>query len=334
MRRAARRRKLRKTGTGNGQAPSGSGPSVAGLYKGVLIGMGFSITIALTVVVSGVVLLVRGEVLEATDRDNVEQLGTAVAENPDEDSPVHISMSVRHLGNLEIEVFAQIALGETNAPLTQANAVFYADMLEMPGRHTRGPITMQQMPNQPGCYTARDQLAMLGSYEIRVVLRQPGPAEERMVIPVGVVSGALLEDPNQICQAGEPSVHDFGPAQDALSTATQVPDIEVQNVEVTMATRNRFDKDEIVVQAGKPIRVRVYNEDSGNVHDWNLIDLSRNAVLAQTPACKDCQESTTFETPLPGEYLFICNFHPSLMRGRFIVLPEGESPPRQEEGDP
>ncbi len=72
----------------------------------------------------------------------------------------------------------------------------------------------------------------------------------------------------------------------------------------------------ITVKAGQKITIVLRNDDAGMLHDLRIegLDLSLEAV--------SCGETTrlTFTVPRePGEYVYLCSFHPRRMRGVFVV---------------
>jgi plastocyanin len=280
--------------------------------------MAVSGAVALALMAWALVLLAQAR---PTESIAAGRQGQVAEEEGAASEAVRVRAAARHLGNLEMEVTALLTMNQAERQLTGAEVVAYADMTDMPGRHTVGPVPLEPVTGEPGCYRARMQLVMLGTYEFRIAVRAPLPAEETIVVPVGVVGGTPAGTGSTVCggagagaETGEP-----GPAGDPRAGPS-----DAQVVEVTMAPRNRFDPEEIVVEAGRPVTVKTYNEDPGQMHNWTLVDVERGATLATTTPCAGCQESVTFEAPLPGEYLFQCDLHPHLMRGRMTVVAGGE----------
>ena len=278
-------------------------------YRDVLAVMGFGMTIALSVVVFGLILLsqqvVLGTGVDEPDHDHEEALVDRQAQS----SPVNIEIDAKHLGSLEVQIEALVTMNEPKRGLTQAQVVAYTDMVEMPRAHPKGPLSMEPVPGQPGRYTVRSRQVMLGTYKVRVVVRQPVQGEASVVVPVGVVG--------QAPSLSTPEGNDTPSATEAPAASGRG-----QTVDIAMVPTNRFDKTEIVVRAGQPVTINVYNEDQGVMHNFAVYDPSAGGTLAFMHPCQDCQESIAFEAPLPGEYLFRCDLHPSQMRGRFVVLPE------------
>ncbi|MCH8822220.1 MAG: cupredoxin domain-containing protein [Planctomycetes bacterium] len=72
----------------------------------------------------------------------------------------------------------------------------------------------------------------------------------------------------------------------------------------------------ITVKRGQKVTIILRNDDAGMLHDLVIegLDVSLESV--------SCGEATrlTFTAPSePGEYVYLCSFHPRRMRGVFIV---------------
>ncbi len=72
----------------------------------------------------------------------------------------------------------------------------------------------------------------------------------------------------------------------------------------------------ITVKRGQRITIVLRNDDAGMLHDLVIegLDIRLEAV--------SCGETTrlTFTAPRePGEYVYLCSFHPRRMRGVFVV---------------
>ena len=72
----------------------------------------------------------------------------------------------------------------------------------------------------------------------------------------------------------------------------------------------------ITVKRGQRVTITLRNDDAGMLHDLVIegLDLRLEVV--------SCGETTrlTFTAPRePGEYVYLCSFHPRRMRGVFIV---------------
>lgn len=151
--------------------------------------MGFGMTVALAIVVVGIVLLGGQESSEvgAASQPTPE---SSSAPEPEAEAgspagvPVGIAIDAEHRGNLELDILARVSI-EGNA-LFQAEVVAYTDMLQMPQAHAQGPFAMEEV--EPGVYTARTTLPMVGDYEVRVEVRSPVTGEARKVVPVAVVA--------------------------------------------------------------------------------------------------------------------------------------------------
>ena len=72
----------------------------------------------------------------------------------------------------------------------------------------------------------------------------------------------------------------------------------------------------ITVKRGQRVTITLRNDDAGMLHDLVIegLDVRLEAV--------SCGETTrlTFTAPRePGEYVYLCSFHPRRMRGVFVV---------------
>ena len=72
----------------------------------------------------------------------------------------------------------------------------------------------------------------------------------------------------------------------------------------------------ITVKRGQKVTIILRNDDAGMLHDLVIegLDVRLEAV--------SCGETTrlTFTVPRePGEYVYLCSFHPTRMRGVFVV---------------
>ncbi|MBI4499306.1 MAG: hypothetical protein HY689_15580 [Chloroflexi bacterium] len=175
MGRAAQRRKLRDVRHRDGHGSAAVG--LPGPYRGALITIGLGMALAVGVVLLGLLLLARGDAAAVRALDDQ---GTPTAS-----APVHLEVEARHLGNLNLEISAAVTMNEARRPLGGAEVVAYTDMVEMPLAHTQGPLSMQEVPGRPGVYATRTAVPMVGSYEVRVEVRQPVQGTAREVVFVG-----------------------------------------------------------------------------------------------------------------------------------------------------
>jgi plastocyanin domain-containing protein len=90
----------------------------------------------------------------------------------------------------------------------------------------------------------------------------------------------------------------------------------VQEVRVTV--KGGYSPDTIVVQAGKPVRLRFYRDETADCSE--RIVFERFGIDQQLPAF----QTTTIEfTPeQPGEYAFRCGMN--MLKGLLVVEPPGE----------
>jgi len=184
MGRAARRRKLRAQNGANGErAGAGPGPGLSNAYRAILGGLAFGTTLAVAVVIVGLVFLFQesgaGVPAQGAAHDPVEPSGPAQAA---------IEVEARHLGNLQVELAATVTMNDSRRELTQADVVAYTDMVEMPGGHTQGPIVLTEAPGQPGRYVAETEVPMVGDYEVHVEVRSPVQGDAHATVTVGTLA--------------------------------------------------------------------------------------------------------------------------------------------------
>jgi plastocyanin len=92
----------------------------------------------------------------------------------------------------------------------------------------------------------------------------------------------------------------------------------VQQVTITVADNYRFDPSTITVHQGM-VRITLVHKGIGAPHDFSVVGFPGD----QTPLANHGQTvSTTFMTPSPGTYKFICTIHVAQgQTGELIVLP-------------
>ena len=72
----------------------------------------------------------------------------------------------------------------------------------------------------------------------------------------------------------------------------------------------------ITVKRGQKVTITLRNDDAGMIHDLIIegLDLS-----LETVSYGETTRLTFTVTSEPGEYVYLCSFHPRRMRGMFIV---------------
>ena len=95
-----------------------------------------------------------------------------------------IDVTARHLGNLQVQVEAQVSAPTSYDPITMAQVVAYTDMVAMPLSHRQGPIVMAEASGRKGLYQAVTTLPMPGEYDIAVEVKRPmaAVAHERLMV--------------------------------------------------------------------------------------------------------------------------------------------------------
>ena len=102
----------------------------------------------------------------------------------------------------------------------------------------------------------------------------------------------------------------------AVRATTSAGGMGVQEVRVTV--KGGYTPDTIVVQAGKPVRLQFYRDETADCSERVVFE--RFGIDQQLPAF----QTTTVEfTPeQPGEYPFRCGM--SMLKGLLVVEPPGE----------
>jgi plastocyanin len=91
------------------------------------------------------------------------------------------------------------------------------------------------------------------------------------------------------------------------------------------ASTKGFDQTCLAAPAGQDFTVTLKNDDTGTQHDWALFrDPSASDRLGGAPSAADFTtgpgEATYQVKGLPsGTYFFHCDFHPTTMKGTFVV---------------
>ena len=72
----------------------------------------------------------------------------------------------------------------------------------------------------------------------------------------------------------------------------------------------------ITVKTGQKITIVLRNDDAGMLHDLVIEGLD---VRLESVSCGETTRLTFTAPRQPGEYVYLCSFHPRRMRGVFIV---------------
>ena len=72
----------------------------------------------------------------------------------------------------------------------------------------------------------------------------------------------------------------------------------------------------ITIKRGQKITIILRNDDAGMLHDLVIEGLN---VRLETVSCGETTRFTFTAPREPGEYVYLCNFHPTRMRGVFVV---------------
>lgn len=98
-----------------------------------------------------------------------------------------VDVTVRHLGDLKVQIEAQISAPGSYDPITKGQVAAYTDMVAMPMAHRQGPIVMSEAAGRPGVYQALTTVAMVGEYDVTVELRQPMAAKAHKRLKIETV---------------------------------------------------------------------------------------------------------------------------------------------------
>jgi hypothetical protein len=100
----------------------------------------------------------------------------------------NIQIQTRHLGNLVLDIKAEVTMNQDRDSLMKAKVVAFTDMVQMPNAHSKGPLPLQEAPGKPGLYETTTQLPMPGDYKIRVVVENPVQGEQTTTVPVNTTN--------------------------------------------------------------------------------------------------------------------------------------------------
>jgi YtkA-like protein len=98
-----------------------------------------------------------------------------------------IAVTSEHLGDLQVQIQAQVTAPETYDPITKGQVVAYTDMVAMPKMHRQGPIMMAEVSGRPGVYQALTTVPMIGEYHVTVEVKQPMASQANQRIDVQTV---------------------------------------------------------------------------------------------------------------------------------------------------
>ena len=91
--------------------------------------------------------------------------------------------------------------------------------------------------------------------------------------------------------------------------------------EVRVLVKGGYTPDTIVVQAGKPVRLQFYRDETADCSERVLFE--RFGIDQQLPAFQTT--SVEFTPDQPGEYSFRCGMN--MLKGLLVVEPEGDRRP-------
>lgn len=154
-------------------------------YTLLVLAMAYAATIALLVVSVGFTTLARtGTGIQR--RPAARSAAGVTGQNQGGPRP-NIKIRARHLGNLVVNVKADVSLNKAHNALMKAKVALYTDMVQMPQMHAEGPIPMRESSKRHGLYEATTNVPMVGDYKLRVVVQDPVKGEATTTFSVGTV---------------------------------------------------------------------------------------------------------------------------------------------------
>jgi hypothetical protein len=157
-------------------------------YAGTLLVMLYGSAISVLVIAVGVgALLTEG--IKSGGAESAVADETQHRQGKPAGSPADISLAAENLGNLRVRIDARVTMNAPKRPLGGARVEAFLDMIQMPGAHSQGPLYLRSGDN-PGVYSTVATVPMVGDYEVRVQMNDPGLpvyGEAKKVVSVGVV---------------------------------------------------------------------------------------------------------------------------------------------------
>ncbi|MGN9907471.1 hypothetical protein ACTMTJ_07930 [Phytohabitans sp. LJ34] len=172
----------RTTGSGRATRRGRPHPHDSRYRQGFVLGLSVGMSLALVLAVVAFVLT------RPQTSPPASTTAAATTANSDaghqQQAKAAIAITARHLGNLRVQIDAQVTAPVSYDPISMGQVVAYTDMVEMPMSHRKGPIVMAELGNRKGTYQAVTTLSMIGEYDIMVEVKQPmaSTAHERLAI--------------------------------------------------------------------------------------------------------------------------------------------------------
>ncbi|MEV1288533.1 hypothetical protein [Micromonospora sp. NPDC049679] len=155
--------------------------------QGFLLGMSVGMSLAL---VLGVVafIVTRSGVASVPAPAAASATGRPTEQNRQPQAAIDVT--ARHLGNLQVQIEAQVSSPGSYDPITMGQVAAYTDMVAMPMSHRQGPIMMAESGGRRGLYQAVTTLPMTGEYDIMIEVKQPMAARAHKRIKVDTVAAS------------------------------------------------------------------------------------------------------------------------------------------------
>lgn len=176
-----------------------------------LLAMTYGSAVALLVVVVGFASLVKnGAVPEGALGPQAGAAGGHHHANNNGGPQPNIRIEARHVGNLVVDIKADLSLNKTRDAIMKAKAAVYLDMAQMPGAHAMGPLPLKPAQGKPGRYETMATVPMPGDYKLRVVVSDPVPGEKTTTVNVGTVPYGGSGQGGAPAQGGAPGPYGGG----------------------------------------------------------------------------------------------------------------------------
>lgn len=132
--------------------------------------------------------------------------------------------------------------------------------------------------------------------------------------------GLVTQTPNVVPSVGGPQDQPE-PAQELDSDAIEATDGVVE----IAASGSLYSENNIKMNAGEAVILRVTNEDDGLIHNLRIagvdgqFETEDDAVTTPDTIESGQAGELTFAPPADGAYTFRCDFHPTSMGGQIVV---------------
>lgn len=184
----------RRNGSANGHLPRpGKKRRLPRGSTAYLLAMTYGCVIALLVVTVGLTTLARDGTAVGQQAVQLQSAGGGDGHGhgggQEDVAKPNIEIEAQHVGNLVVNIRAEVSMNDDKDPLVKAKVAAYTDMVQMPGAHRKGPLVLQPTPGVPGSYETTTTVQMPGDYRVRIVVSDPVQGEKSTTVPVGIAYG-------------------------------------------------------------------------------------------------------------------------------------------------